>query len=259
MKQHPIDLIPQTIRVQSQAGVRTGRYVASVTTAVLLIVVAATHTRISLNRARAEFTQARDQADLVLSTEEKANDLREQLNASNEYIDRYQKIAMPLEVSSVIAAAISAIPPGLTLDRLDLDAGARRIMRSPRSKGAINPDQRLPRVLTGELSGFAPDDESIAEYIAVLEQIEPLRNVSLDYSRTRSVRERPAREFRLSFRVDLDVPYEVIEQVDPALDVSAHAQEVPDGQRPQARAQGDRRRRGAGAARRGRAGVAGVP
>ncbi|MHC4128286.1 MAG: hypothetical protein ACYSUA_08985, partial [Planctomycetota bacterium] len=33
--------------------------------------------------------------------------------------------------------------------------------------------------------------------------------VSLDFSRTRTVRQRNAREFRISFRADLDVRYEV--------------------------------------------------
>ena len=50
-------------------------------------------------------------------------------------------------------------------------------------------------------------DQQIAELVRNLETTPLFKDVSLDYSRTRGVRGVSAREFRLSFRVDLDASY----------------------------------------------------
>jgi hypothetical protein len=210
MSQHPIDLLPEAIRLRSQAGLRTGRYITAAVAAVAILVLATTHTRLGLNRARADFAAAREQADLVLSTEAKAAELSTTIADLEGYTRRYDRIALPLEVSAVLATLINRLPDGMTLDRIDLDAGARRVARSPRSKGEKNPELAPPRVLTAEISGFAPDDGAIAEFVAALEQIEPFGGISVDFSRTRAVRGLMAREFRLSFRIELDVPYQIV-------------------------------------------------
>jgi hypothetical protein len=209
MRQHPIDLLPASIRARSQAGLRTGRYVASATIAVVLIVVASTHSRLALTRAQAELAVATEEADLVLATEARANEISALIDETHEYIDRYQQLSLPLETSSVLATLVNGMPSGMTLDRIDIDAGARRNNRSARSRGSALLEETPPRVLTAELSGFAPDDKDIAEFVSWLDEIEPFRDVSLDFSRTRDVNGHVAREFRLSFAIDLEVPYEV--------------------------------------------------
>ena len=58
---------------------------------------------------------------------------------------------------------------------------------------------------------------AIAEFVSNLEGVDPFSDVSLDFSRTRSVRGFTAREFRLSFRIDLEVKYvQAMEAVDSA-------------------------------------------
>ena len=69
----------------------------------------------------------------------------------------------------------------------------------------------VPRVLTGELSGFAATDQDVAQLVANLEHVGVFEQVSLDFSRTRSVRGHNAREFRISLRSDLDVRYDLVE------------------------------------------------
>ncbi|MDY7108377.1 MAG: PilN domain-containing protein [Planctomycetota bacterium] len=208
MKQHSIDLLPDSIRARSQAGVRTGRYITSAVVSIILVVVATTHVCLQLDRARGERASAREQADLVLAAEEKASELEGMIEEVEGFIERYRRIAPPLEINRLLATAINAMPEGLTLDRVDLDAGARRITRSPRDKGPVDPDAAPPRVLTAEIAGFAPDDRAIAEFVSRLEGTEPFRQVSLDFSRTRDVRGRTAREFRLSFRINFEADYE---------------------------------------------------
>jgi hypothetical protein len=211
MKQHPIDLLPTSIRLRNQAGARAGRYLAILVAAVALVIVLATHSRFQLNHAETVLHRTEIEADQVLEAEERASGLRRALKAGNEAMKNYRQLAHPLDVSAVIATVVNQMPEGATLDRIDLDAGARRIIRSARSKGPVDLDEVPRRMLTAEIAGFALSDLQVAEIVATLESIEPLRDVSLDFSRTRAVRGRAAREFRLSFRIDLDADYEVDE------------------------------------------------
>lgn len=211
MKQHPIDLLPSSIRLRNQSGVRAGRYLAVLVAAVALVVVLATHSRFQFSHAQKVLQWTEIEADQVLEAEERASGLRETLQAGNKTIEHYRQLAHPLNVSAVIATLVNQLPPGATLDRIDLDAGARRIIRSARSKGPVDLDEVPRRMLTAEIAGFALSDLQVAQLVATLESTEPLRDVSLDFSRTRAVRGLAAREFRLSFRIALDADYKVVE------------------------------------------------
>jgi hypothetical protein len=209
MTQRPIDLLPDAIRARSQAGVVAGRYVAALLIGVVLLGLTATHSRLMLDLARDRLRVAEDQADIVLSAEAKAARLRRSLNDTRDYIRRYEQIALPLEISRVVATIINELPASATVDRIDLHAGTRQRNRNARGRGPVRPDEPLPRVLKGELSGFAATDQEVAEIVANLEGVGLFGQVSLDFSRTRTVRERNAREFRISFQADLDLRYEV--------------------------------------------------
>ena len=52
-------------------------------------------------------------------------------------------------------------------------------------------------------------DGDIATLVQLIGSRDPFAEVNLDYSRSRSVRDRPARDFRLSFVVDMDHAFEV--------------------------------------------------
>ncbi|MHC4220158.1 MAG: PilN domain-containing protein [Planctomycetota bacterium] len=209
MRQRPIDLLPDAIRARSQAGVVAGRYVAALLIAVVLLGLTATHSHLMLGLAEQGLEVAKDQADIVLAAEAKAARLRRSLAETRDFIDRYDVIALPLEISRVIATVINELPPSATLDRIDLFAGARQRGRGARSRGATAADESAPRLLTGELSGFAASDQDVAELVADLERLGLFREVNLDFSRTRTVRNLNAREFRISFSADLDVRYDV--------------------------------------------------
>ncbi|MHC4653255.1 MAG: PilN domain-containing protein, partial [Planctomycetota bacterium] len=209
MTQRQIDLLPDAIRARSQAGVVAGRYVAAMLIGVVLLGLTATHSRLMLDLARERLRVAEEQANIVLAAEAKAAQLRRSLNETRDYIRRYEKIALPVEVSRVVATIINELPASATIDRVDLQAGARQRNRSTRSRGTVRPDEPLPRVLMGDISGFAATDQDVAEIVANLEGLRLFEQVSLDFSRTRVVRERNAREFRISIRADLDVRYDV--------------------------------------------------
>ncbi len=208
MTQFAIDLLPDAIRARSQAGIVAGRYIVSLIIAVVLLGLAATHSRLMLDLARQRLRVAEEQADIVLSAEATATHLRETLDATLEYIRRYELIAMPVEISRVVATLVNLLPESATLDRIDIKAGTPNAGRSARGrarKGA-GPARRS---LTGELSGFALSDLEVAELVARIEDIGFFDQVSLDFSRSRTVRGVKARGFRISVRADLDVKFEV--------------------------------------------------
>lgn len=210
MSQHSIDLLPDQIRARSQSRVMTGRYVVAVVAVVALIVIGATHSRVRLGHVRRQLDEAQQRAQLVIAGETQVSALRTQLRQRQQFIQRYEHIAMPLEMSRVLATLVNELPVNVTLDHLDLVVGTRRSAQSARSRSSGNENGPLPRVLSGELRGFAATDADIAEIVTRLESRALFEHVSLDFSRTRSVRERIAREFRVSFRINLDLSYRVV-------------------------------------------------
>ena len=63
--------------------------------------------------------------------------------------------------------------------------------------------------ISGRMSGFAKSDERIASFVSALQMEDPFSNVSMDFSRSRTVREMRARGFRISFQINLDQPWKV--------------------------------------------------
>ena len=214
MKEQQIDLMPEDIRERSQAGIRAGQYVAGYAIVAAVVILLTTHARLELSAAQSNLQSARQQAELVLKTERKASKLRGMMSELKDRVAQYKSISYPVQTSSVVATIVNVLPESVSLDRLDLEAGTHRSGRSPRSKGPSDDDKKnkMPqRWLTSELAGFAASDAEIAELVGRLQKLQGFEDVSLDFSRTRSVRGQSARAFRLSFRIDLNAKYEVVQ------------------------------------------------
>lgn len=218
MRQGSVNLLPDALRARSQAGLVAGRYVVALLIAVILVGLTATHSRLILDLSRQRVRVAEDQADLVLAAEANTIRLRARLTELSEFIDEYEQIALPIEVSRVIATIVNQLPPSVAVERVDMYAGVRRSNRSVRERTDAGDEQRA-RILTGELSGFAASDQDVAETVAHLEALPIFQEVSLDFSRTRTVRAVNAREFRISFFVDLNVNYDIEELETPRVAV----------------------------------------
>lgn len=212
MSQPPIDLLPESIRARSQAAVVAGRYIAVLLIASMLLLVPATHSRFQLESARDRMRAAEEQADLVLTAEAKASQLRDELRETRVFIDRYEHLAMPIPMSRLIATITNELPASATLDRIDLNAAGRNARGLVRRRGLRDNSESPQRLLIGELSGFAASDRDVADFVERLDSLGLCRQVSLDFSRTRNIRGRSAREFRVSFRIDLDRAYEVVDR-----------------------------------------------
>jgi Tfp pilus assembly protein PilN len=219
MKQHALDLMPTTIRARSLAGQRTSRMIAVSIFVAIITLMVATHSRLELSLERIELDSAKGQAKAVVAIEVEAVSVRRALDETRAFIELYDKVAYPLPVSAILATLINSLPDSVTLDQLDLDAGVRTVsVRSARSRGADTKTEPSQRVLRCEVSGFAATDEHIAQLVSTLEQTAPFRHVNLDFSRTKRVNEHDAREFRLSFKIDLAAAYALTLR-----DVDSHA------------------------------------
>lgn len=210
-----IDLMPESVRKQCELGMRTGRIVGSVAAGILIVIVLATQARWTLDREQQRHAKAIEKAAAVHDAQQQANALMKQLSELRAYTDIYDRVALPIKSSAVIATIINQLPPGITLENLDIEAGERRIPRTSRS---VTGDSNQPsRMLLVVVSGFALTNDDISLLMMRLRNLDGFDGVTLDFNRTRQIREVMAREFRMSFHLDLDRPYQVVDASTPAI------------------------------------------
>ena len=125
MNQHPINLITPDIVTRTRAGIRTGRYVVAAIALCVCMVLTATHSRIHLDgvRERHEVTAAR--AELALALDTSARALEAEHEALVQFMDDYYEVALPLDVTRIIATLVETLP----------DSEARERARSAAASG----------------------------------------------------------------------------------------------------------------------------
>lgn len=209
MRQHPIDLLPEALRARAEARTVASRNITLGVIALVALVIVSTHARVQRLDAEDQFRDAEAHAQKVEAHELRVNELLGQLEEVNDYIILYRNTETPISVAGLIASVVDRLPETVTLDRIDLQMGTKRQVRSTkRVAGARSTDtEPVERVMLAELAGFAVSDNDIAEFVAKLQRSAPFDQVSLDFSRQRLVNEQSAREFRLSFTVDLSRRY----------------------------------------------------
>jgi len=206
-----IDLLPESIRQRTNKGVRTGRLIASVAIGSVVLAALSVHARYDRDVQQTIYDRATTEANAVISMEQRIDGLRADLAELESAYERYHAIVPSLDLSELTATLVNHLPGSAVLDRLDLNTTGRRGgSRTARDRGSASSGDRAARQMTVELMGFAPDDRVIAQYVGTLDRLGIFDHVTLDFSRTRIVRERPAREFRISIRLDLDRRYERI-------------------------------------------------
>lgn len=208
MSQHSIDLLPESMRARTQAGLVASRNCAIGAIALAALIAVTTHSRFHLSSVQKEHQAAQDEARMIREHEAKATELERALASHRSWLDRYRRVSTPLPISGVMATIVAELPPSVTLETMDFNAGSASRPAALRGGPDAPPP---PRRLVVELLGFAADDDDIATLVSRLEQRTPFEKVGLDFSRQRTVRDRTAREFRLSLVVDLDRAYDVRE------------------------------------------------
>ncbi len=209
MRQHAIDLLPESLRARAQARTIASRNITFGVVALIVLVVVSTHARVQRLNAEDQLRETEAHARQVEAHEARVSELTEQLDEINQYVIVYRNTETPISISGLIASVVEKMPGSVTLDRIDLQMGTKRQIRTSSRVASNRTSDADPveRVLLAEMSGFAVTDNDIAEFVSKLQQSAPFAQVSLDFSRQRVVNEQSAREFRLSFTVDLTRRY----------------------------------------------------
>jgi len=208
VREDRINLLPSSFRQAPRPMGAGRRYAIAVTISTAAVVLAWLYTGLEVSMARSQYAAACEQANATPPTKTKATELRHEIAQTEKALARYRRFASPLTVSDVIATAVNRIPAGVRLDRMDVFAGPLRSTRTHRGERKLSADAIPPRELRAELSGLAEDPMVIDELARRLRRHEPFADVKTTFGRGSS--RETGRRFRLSFRIDLDVPYEVV-------------------------------------------------
>jgi hypothetical protein len=210
MRHRSINLLSESVRAHAQARLRQARHLLFTGIAVVVLTLLSVHSRLLAHNSGRRLAIAEQRAAHALNLERRAVELDAMLVEARAFVERYHKVALPLRMTDVLASVCNRLPESVSLEQLHMDAGRNKPVRTPRQGTAVVPDEVPPRILRGELSGFAASDANVAEVVDRLTALAPLESVTLDFSRTRQLRGLAVREFRLSFRINLEASYEIV-------------------------------------------------
>ena len=182
-----MNLLPEHYIERSKNRVRSSRVAIMIIVTLASVVAVATHSRISVNSATEKLIVAQARANGVIEIEVDATTLELKKEKLKTFVDKYQEIQLPFAVGDIIATITNALPENITVEELSFDV--------------LESDGK--RMITGHIAGFGSSDESIASVVSEFQTKPPFENVSMDFSRSRTIRGVRARGFRMSFSIDL--------------------------------------------------------
>jgi Tfp pilus assembly protein PilN len=188
-----MNLLPERYAQRSKNKARSGRVAIAIIFTLCAVAVIATHSRLVMNSAVEGWVATQARANSALAVEIDASSLEQQKAKLESFVTRYANEKTVFPMGDLVATITNMIPDEMTLEELSLD-----IVESEFGNG-----------ISGRLSGFAESDERIASFVSALQSEEPFGSVSMDFSRSRTIRDKRARGFRISFRIDLDKSWNV--------------------------------------------------
>ena len=192
-----MNLLPEQYVERSQNKARGNRVAIAIIMTLCAVAVIATHSRLSMNAAVEHLLVVQSRANSALELEVDATSLELQKARLESFIDRYNKEKNVFAMGDIVATITNILPDSMTLEDISLD-----IVQTEVGRG-----------ISGRLAGFASTDETIASLVSTLQTQEPFSSVSMDYSKSRNIRGKRAREFRVSFLIDLESDWVVSRMV----------------------------------------------
>ena len=188
-----MNLLPDKYIVRCKNKARSNRVAVAIILTLCVIAVFATHSRLALNSSVKSLVTTQARANSALELEVDATSLEVKKARLESFITRYKNEETVFPMSDLVATITNMLPEEMTLEELSFD-----IIQTESGNG-----------ISGRLSGFAESDDRIASFVSSLQRKEPFGSVSMDFSRSRIVRDQRARGFRISFRIDLDTSWNV--------------------------------------------------
>jgi len=192
-----MNLLPEKYVERSKNKARSGRVAIAIIITLCAVAAVATHSRLSMNSAVEHLVIAQSRANSALELEVDASSLESQKANIESFIERCNKENIVFAMGDIVATIANLLPGAITLEDLSLD-----IVETESGSG-----------ISGRLAGFASSDEIIAELVTLLQSHAPFGSVSMDFSKSKTVRGRRAREFRVSFLIDLENDWDVSRMV----------------------------------------------
>lgn len=199
-----IDLMPVGIRRRAQAGQRLRRLIAAGIVMLGLLITFATHSQLRRDRLEESLIVSESRAAQALQLERQAAELGVVRAEIESAMSAYDRVALPMRMDKLMGRIVSALPASATLEHLLLEyEDDRKQHRTQQADGVIT------RRIVGGISGFAASDDDVARLVQRLERDEPFDDVRLEFTRSREVRGVAAREFQMTFAVDLHGSWEI--------------------------------------------------
>lgn len=193
----PVDLMPAACRRRLRRKTERRRWITAYSAAGGAAVVIAAALQIRAAAGRAELDRLLRQVELDNDQAARIEALRKEYERVAVAIERHQAIAWPVPLSEVVSAIASAVPPAATLTGLTVTPVFERGKPGKQSEAIATTSS-----LTIELTGLAPTDLDVAALIAALEAEPLFDRVSIDHSRSTTVRGAEAREYGVTCAVD---------------------------------------------------------
>lgn len=187
-----MNLLPEQYIKRSQIHALSNMLTIGIIVTLCIVTVVILHSRLLLDSSTTRFFNAQAEADDALELEIDASSLESRKKILDTFFERYQKYENVFPMADLVATISNLIPDAMTLEELSLD-----IIKTKTGRG-----------ISGRLAGFALSDETIALIVNALSEQELFESVSMDFSRSRDVRDSRVRGFRINFYIDLSRSWE---------------------------------------------------
>ena len=188
-----MNLLPDQYIQRSKNKARSSRVAIAIITTLCIVAAFATHSRVAMNASVEQLVTTQARANSALELEVDASSLELKNAKLESFVRRYEKEKVIFPMGDLVSTISNMIPSEMTLEELSLDMIQTEAGNS----------------ISGRLSGFAESDERIASFVSALQIEEPFSAVNMDFSRSRTIRDKRARGFRISFYIDLDQSWDV--------------------------------------------------
>ncbi len=195
-----IDFLPQRIRDSRRRKKRLQAYIALLVLCAVVLTGIGWHRQGKVAEASAQLTALQEKGQGLTLQNQQRQELESQLRDLMLKKKIENKLGCPIGPQMVLAELQQRMPPTVSLNRLDLEVqeiqpkpAAAPAVRQVAAGIAVCPETIKRLRLT--ITGVAPDDDDLANFIGQLSASPLLEDVNMGYSRNIVVRGKNAREF----------------------------------------------------------------
>jgi hypothetical protein len=208
-----IDLMPDSCKAKLGRKRQIRFWIAMYAVTAMIIISGNMLFELSKGQLRNESAMIGSKVSLDAKQRVKAKQVLDEIKRIEIALDRNARIAWPINISDVIKAIGSQAPDAVYLTKIAIVPRQDRTNSSRRGKKEDGPTP-LPRVrIQIECAGVAPDNRSMARFVAGLESHPLFERLAVEHVKPVTVEGNDAKEFGLTFEVDFFNRFE-FEQAD---------------------------------------------